>query len=198
VTNLQAQVNNPPVQPLAPRNKQPVRLAGGWWLVLVCSERRVLLAGCGWLLVAGSFWEKSTAGWWLISRANRLIGSTDTSRPGQQVYQYVSTTWSATTPITGITAPNSSSRIRRRRRRSPPVPDPKVGCCLLTPAGGSKLSKFSQPTTHAKRFKTTSNPNTCIAKLSIYTRIYSIVIVGQSRTWYQNRLCKIHHHHANK
>jgi hypothetical protein len=27
----------------------------GWWLVLVCSERRVLLAGCGWLLVAGSF-----------------------------------------------------------------------------------------------------------------------------------------------
>jgi hypothetical protein len=25
------------------------------WLVLVCSERRVLLAGCGWLLVAGSF-----------------------------------------------------------------------------------------------------------------------------------------------
>jgi hypothetical protein len=39
-------------------------LAGGWWLVLVCSERRVLLAGCGWLLVAGSFWEKSTAGWW--------------------------------------------------------------------------------------------------------------------------------------
>jgi hypothetical protein len=27
----------------------------GWWLVLICSERRVLLAGCGWLLVAGSF-----------------------------------------------------------------------------------------------------------------------------------------------
>jgi hypothetical protein len=24
------------------------------------------------LLVAGSFWEKSTAGWWLISRANRV------------------------------------------------------------------------------------------------------------------------------
>jgi hypothetical protein len=34
---------------------KPVRLAGGSWLVLVCSERRVLLAGCGWLLVAGSF-----------------------------------------------------------------------------------------------------------------------------------------------
>jgi hypothetical protein len=54
------------------RRTRPVRLAGGWWLTLVCSERRVLLAGCGWLLVAGSFWEKSTAGWWLISRANRL------------------------------------------------------------------------------------------------------------------------------
>jgi hypothetical protein len=25
------------------------------WLVLVCSERKVLLVGCGWLLVAGSF-----------------------------------------------------------------------------------------------------------------------------------------------
>jgi hypothetical protein len=31
-------------------NWQPVRLAGGWWLVLVCSERRVLLAGCWWLV----------------------------------------------------------------------------------------------------------------------------------------------------
>jgi hypothetical protein len=50
-------------------------LAGGWWLVLVCSERKVLLAGCGWLLVADSFWEKSTAGWWLISRANRLFAA---------------------------------------------------------------------------------------------------------------------------
>jgi hypothetical protein len=29
---------------------QPVRLTGGWWLVLVCSERRVLLAGCWWLI----------------------------------------------------------------------------------------------------------------------------------------------------
>jgi hypothetical protein len=31
-------------------NHQPVRLAGGWWLVLVCSERRVLLASCWWLV----------------------------------------------------------------------------------------------------------------------------------------------------
>jgi hypothetical protein len=42
-----------------------IRLAGGWCLVLVCYERRVLL-------VAGLFWEKSTAGWWLISQANRI------------------------------------------------------------------------------------------------------------------------------
>jgi hypothetical protein len=33
----------------------PPACSVGWWLVLVCSERRVLLAGCGWLLVAGSF-----------------------------------------------------------------------------------------------------------------------------------------------
>jgi hypothetical protein len=26
--------------------EQPVRLAGGWWLVLICSERKVLLADC--------------------------------------------------------------------------------------------------------------------------------------------------------
>jgi hypothetical protein len=29
---------------------RPVRLAGGWWLVLVCSERKVLLAGSCWLI----------------------------------------------------------------------------------------------------------------------------------------------------
>jgi hypothetical protein len=29
---------------------QPVRLAGGWWLVLIYSERKVLLAGCWWLV----------------------------------------------------------------------------------------------------------------------------------------------------
>jgi hypothetical protein len=29
---------------------QPVRLAGGWWLVLICSERKVLLTGCWWLV----------------------------------------------------------------------------------------------------------------------------------------------------
>jgi hypothetical protein len=46
------------------KNCQPVRLAGGWWLVLVYSERKALL-------VADLLWEKSTAGWWLISQANR-------------------------------------------------------------------------------------------------------------------------------
>jgi hypothetical protein len=29
---------------------QSVRLAGGWWLVLVCLERKVLLAGCWFVL----------------------------------------------------------------------------------------------------------------------------------------------------
>jgi hypothetical protein len=29
---------------------QPVRLTGGWWLVLVCSERKVLLTDCWWLV----------------------------------------------------------------------------------------------------------------------------------------------------
>jgi hypothetical protein len=29
---------------------QSVRLSGGWWLVLVCSERKVLLDGCWWLV----------------------------------------------------------------------------------------------------------------------------------------------------
>jgi hypothetical protein len=29
---------------------QPVRLAGGCRLVLVCSKRKVLLAGCWWLI----------------------------------------------------------------------------------------------------------------------------------------------------
>jgi hypothetical protein len=28
-------------------------------------------------LVAGLFWEKSTAGWWLISQANRLLARSD-------------------------------------------------------------------------------------------------------------------------
>jgi hypothetical protein len=37
----------------------------GWWLVLVCSERKVPL------LVAGLFREKNTVGWWLISQVNR-------------------------------------------------------------------------------------------------------------------------------
>jgi hypothetical protein len=26
-------------------------VAGGWWLVLICCERKVLLAGCWWLIL---------------------------------------------------------------------------------------------------------------------------------------------------
>jgi hypothetical protein len=29
---------------------QPVRLAANWWLVLVCFDRKILLAGCWWLI----------------------------------------------------------------------------------------------------------------------------------------------------
>jgi hypothetical protein len=36
----------------------------GWWLMLVCSEIKVLL-------VADLFLEKITAGWWLVSQTNR-------------------------------------------------------------------------------------------------------------------------------
>jgi hypothetical protein len=32
--------------------RKPVRLAGDWWLVLVCSERKVLVAG-GWFVLRG-------------------------------------------------------------------------------------------------------------------------------------------------
>jgi hypothetical protein len=42
----------------------------GWWLMAGAGsfwEKST----AGWLLVAGLLWEKSTAGWWLISQANR-------------------------------------------------------------------------------------------------------------------------------
>jgi hypothetical protein len=62
------------------RYSEHVRLAGGWWLVLVCSKRRVLLVGC-W--VADLFLEKSTACWWLISQANRLSVTPQMHASGQ-------------------------------------------------------------------------------------------------------------------
>jgi hypothetical protein len=31
-------------------DRQPVRLAEGWWLMLICFERKVLLADCWWLV----------------------------------------------------------------------------------------------------------------------------------------------------
>jgi hypothetical protein len=43
----------PNSQPVSPRPRisfQRVRLAGGGWLVLVCSERKVPLADCWWLV----------------------------------------------------------------------------------------------------------------------------------------------------
>jgi hypothetical protein len=35
----------------------------GWLLVLICSERKILLAGCWWLVCSD--------GWWLISQTNK-------------------------------------------------------------------------------------------------------------------------------
>jgi hypothetical protein len=34
----------------------PVRLAGGWCLVLICSERKLLLADCWWLVCSDRIW----------------------------------------------------------------------------------------------------------------------------------------------
>jgi hypothetical protein len=46
--------------------QRPVRLVGGWLLVLFCSERKIQLG-----LVADLFREKSRVGQWLISQTNR-------------------------------------------------------------------------------------------------------------------------------
>jgi hypothetical protein len=49
-----------------------VRLAGGWWLVLICCERKILLASW-WLVVdAEIMWEKNTAGWLTASQPNKV------------------------------------------------------------------------------------------------------------------------------
>jgi hypothetical protein len=65
-TALTVQLLRAPWHPIA---VQPVRLAGGWWLVLMFWEKST----ADWLLAAGLLWEKSTAGWWVISQANRLM-----------------------------------------------------------------------------------------------------------------------------
>jgi hypothetical protein len=41
----------------------------GWWL-MANADLFWEKSTAGWLLVTGLFWEKSTAGWWLISQAN--------------------------------------------------------------------------------------------------------------------------------
>jgi hypothetical protein len=42
--------------------------------ILLLRPPLLLMVGC-WLLVAGLFWEKSTAGWWRISQTNRAFVS---------------------------------------------------------------------------------------------------------------------------
>jgi hypothetical protein len=45
--------------------------SAGWWLVLICCERKILLTG--WWLVADAeiVWEKNTAGWLAASQLNK-------------------------------------------------------------------------------------------------------------------------------
>jgi hypothetical protein len=38
----------------------------GWWLVLICSERKVLMVGC-WLVL-----REKTTGWWLTGQTNTV------------------------------------------------------------------------------------------------------------------------------
>jgi hypothetical protein len=49
--------------------------SAGWWLVLICCEKKILLAG--WWLLAGAklVWEKSTAGWLGASQPNKAFTS---------------------------------------------------------------------------------------------------------------------------
>jgi hypothetical protein len=39
-----------PAWELGVSGSQCVTFAGGWWLVLICCERKGLLAGCWWLV----------------------------------------------------------------------------------------------------------------------------------------------------
>jgi hypothetical protein len=38
------------------RNTRPVRLTGGWLLMLICSERKVLLACSGWFVLREKYY----------------------------------------------------------------------------------------------------------------------------------------------
>jgi uncharacterized membrane protein len=62
-------------------NVQTVRLAGGWWRVQICSERKVLMTGL--------FRKKSTAGWWLISQTNRAVNVTDSESTYRMYASYI-------------------------------------------------------------------------------------------------------------
>jgi hypothetical protein len=68
------------------------RAGGDHWPQTACSFGWWLMAGAvlfrkkstiGWLLVAGLFWEKSNADWWLISQSNRArdAGASGTEQP---------------------------------------------------------------------------------------------------------------------
>jgi hypothetical protein len=67
------------IHPLRHINLQPVRLAGGWSLVLICSERKVLLAGCCFVLRGKYCWlvadkpnEQAINSYWQISHISSV------------------------------------------------------------------------------------------------------------------------------
>jgi hypothetical protein len=87
----------------------------GWWLMLICSA--------GGLLVAGLFWEKSTADWWLISQTNRAgihgravssISHWRNLSPGLALLKMnkrIEWRWSRTAQFGGVPASKKKKRI---------------------------------------------------------------------------------------
>jgi hypothetical protein len=69
------------------RNCGLVRLAGGWWPVLIYCERKILLVG--WWLLAGAelMWEKSTTGWLGASQPNKACSYNYNSKLFQTLQQ---------------------------------------------------------------------------------------------------------------
>jgi hypothetical protein len=54
------------------QHKQHVRLAGGWWPLLICPERKILLGGCWWLICSE---RKVLFGgcWWLVCSERKVL-----------------------------------------------------------------------------------------------------------------------------
>jgi hypothetical protein len=55
-------------------HEQPVHLAGGWWLVLVCSERKYC-----WLIAGGWFVPREKYCWLMVDKPNERVVSQGTT-----------------------------------------------------------------------------------------------------------------------